>query len=190
MTCCWGTGCSCPAPGPDCYSWVKPSTAERPIITTGFAWMPSPEQARAAEWDERFIDLARYIAAKWSKDPSTKVGAVLVDARRRIIGTGYNGFPRGVSDTADRYQDRPTKHAMVVHAEVNAILTAAGSALGATLYCSHAPCGECAKVIIQSGVSRVVCPTGGLAGWGESQATARIMMMEAAVRFDEVEMES
>lgn len=108
------------------------------------------------KWDMRFIRLANYIS-NWSKDPSTKVGAVITDSKNRIIGTGYNGFPRGVYDQPERYDDKDTKHGMVVHAELNAILNAVKSVSGCTIYVSPLfTCGECAKAIIQSGIKKVV----------------------------------
>ena len=78
------------------------------------------------KWDLRFLKLAHHVG-QWSKDPSTKVGAVIVDAQRRVLGIGYNGFPRGVDDSPGRYHDRPTKLDMVVHAETNAIMNAVSS---------------------------------------------------------------
>lgn len=111
------------------------------------------------KWNNRFLDLANHIA-EWSKDPSTKVGAVIVDEKNRILGIGYNGFPRHVRDTKDRYDDKPTKYSMVVHAEVNAILNAVKSVEGSTIYISPLfTCDECAKIIIQSGIKRVISPS-------------------------------
>jgi dCMP deaminase len=110
------------------------------------------------KWDKRFMDVAEMVAS-WSKDPSTKVGAVIVDDNRRIVGTGYNGFPRGVLDHAHRYNNRPLKYEMVVHAEANAILNATQLVSGATLYCTLSPCHECAKLIIQAGIRKVVYKT-------------------------------
>jgi dCMP deaminase len=138
-----------------------------------------------AKWDNRFMLLARHVAM-WSKDPSTKVGAVIVDAKRRVIALGYNGFPRGVDDSPERYADRPTKYAHVVHAELNAILNALGPVDGCTLYVTLEPCTTCAKAIIQSGIARVVLPDReGMSRseveerWGEDQTTAYQMMDEA-----------
>lgn len=141
---------------------------------------PATDTAKAQIWQQRFLALADMVAS-WSKDPSTKVGAVIVDDKRRILGTGYNGFPRGVRDDAERYADRPTKYAMTMHAEANAILNAIKSVEGATIYCTHAPCSECVKLIIQAGIGRVVCAAVDLAGWGESQETALLMFSEAGV---------
>ena len=111
-------------------------------------------------WDRRYLDIAKTVST-WSKDPSTKVGAVIVDDLGRVVGTGYNGFPRGVLDLEERYNNRELKYELVVHAEVNAILTAGHQARGSTLYVypgfgSPCMCTGCAKAAIQAGVRRVV----------------------------------
>ena len=108
------------------------------------------------KWDRRFLELANFVAA-WSKDPSTKVGAVIVRADRTVASMGFNGFPRGVLDREDRYADRATKYAMVVHAENNALINARQSLEGYTLYVTPLPpCTQCAAAIIQCGIARVV----------------------------------
>jgi dCMP deaminase len=106
-------------------------------------------------WDKRFLDLAEHVA-QWSKDPRTKVGAVIVDDKKRVVSVGYNGFPRGVSDHEDRYHDRATKHLFVAHAERNALDNAPLMVEGCTIYVPLLPCNECAKSIIQKGIARVV----------------------------------
>lgn len=106
-------------------------------------------------WDYRFLQLAETVAT-WSKDPSTKVGSVIVDTNRRVIGLGYNGFPRGVKDEDYRYQDRELKLKLVCHAERNALDNAPGSVEGASLYATFFPCNECVKSIIQRGIKKVV----------------------------------
>lgn len=110
-------------------------------------------------WDRRYLELAKLVST-WSKDPSTKVGAVLV-RDNKVVGTGYNGFPRHVNDYQERYDDRDTKYKFVVHAELNAILQAGDKADGATLYVYPGfdppyVCSGCAKAVIQSGVSTIV----------------------------------
>lgn len=110
------------------------------------------------DWDVWFLQLAEH-ASKRSKDPSTKCGAVLADSKNRIIGFGYNGFPRGIADTEERLNDRKQKYPRVVHAELNAILNARGDTEGTTLYTwPISSCPDCAKVIIQAGIIRVVFP--------------------------------
>lgn len=106
-------------------------------------------------WSYRFLELSDTVAS-WSKDPSTKVGSVIVDSKRRVVSLGYNGFPRGVEDTPDRYNDRDTKLLLVCHAERNALDNAPTSVEGATLYATLFPCNECCKSIIQRGIKRVV----------------------------------
>lgn len=108
------------------------------------------------KWDKRFLKVAK-LAAKWSKDPKAKVGAVIVDRRGQIAGVGYNGFPKMVEDSAERYGDVDTKLEMVVHAEENAVLGAAVRARKGTIYVFGKPIyARCAGTIIQSGVTRVV----------------------------------
>jgi len=111
-----------------------------------------------SHWDYRFLELAETVAT-WSKDPSSQVGCVLVNDFKQVVGLGYNGFPRGVADTAERYNDRPTKYLMVQHAEVNAVLNAVASARGTTAYVTHFCCSSCAGVLIQSGIKQVVIRT-------------------------------
>ena len=124
------------------------------------------------KWDGRLLRLATEIAT-WSKDPSTQVGAVIVDELHRIVGTGFNGFPRGVSDDG-RLQDRPVKLNLIVHAEVNAILSAPQSVRGCTLYVWPLPtCCDCAKAVVQAGIRRVVCPPAtDYARWATSTASS------------------
>lgn len=112
------------------------------------------------KWDRRFLELAKVVSA-WSKDPSTGVGAVLADEHKHVVGMGFNGFPAGVVDSPERYNDRPLKYKMVVHAEVNAILQAGHRAKGSTLYVYPSfwepnICHDCAKTAIQAGVKCVV----------------------------------
>lgn len=118
---------------------------------------PSGTARRSPEfWDRFFLDMAAHVATA-SRDPSTKVGCILVDDRRRLIGMGYNGFPRGVEDWPERYEDRPTKYLMVQHAEANAVLQSPSAFLeGSTAYVTHPPCANCAGILIQAGIRRVV----------------------------------
>jgi len=106
------------------------------------------------DWNKRFLDLAGHVAG-WSKDPSTKVGAVIVNDDKQVLGLGYNGFPRGVHDCEERYNDRNLKLQFVAHAERNALDNAA-DVRGATLYSTLFPCTDCAKGIIQRGIRCVV----------------------------------
>lgn len=121
-------------------------------------------------WNTRFMALAKHIAT-WSKDPSRRIGAVLVDENSRVIGTGYNGFPKGVEDLHERlHPEIPDdvcrdcnniKYKMVAHAELNAILNSPINAINrgekCTLYVyGLPPCPDCTKVIIQAGIKHVI----------------------------------
>ena len=111
-------------------------------------------------WEQYFMAVA-LLSAQRSKDPSTQVGACIVDARRRIVGVGYAGFPAGCSDDelpwAREGAPLETKYPFVCHAELNAILNRNSSDLtGCTIYTTLFPCNECAKAIIQSGITEVV----------------------------------
>lgn len=110
------------------------------------------------KWNERYMSLAKEVSL-WSKDPNTKVGAVAVGEKGQILSQGFNGFPRGILDTSERLNDRETKYQYVVHAEMNVIYNATYSGVsldGAKLYVYGLPvCSECAKGIIQVGISEV-----------------------------------
>lgn len=109
----------------------------------------------ASKWHKRFMDLAELISS-WSKDPSTKVGAVIVDKNRRIISTGYNGFAVGVDDSEERLIDRTLKYPLTLHAEENALSFAKQNLEGCILYVyGLTPCAHCASLIIQSGIKEV-----------------------------------
>ena len=103
------------------------------------------------------LGMAEHVA-KLSKDPSTKVGAVIFDDKRRIVSAGYNGFARGVKDTSSRLHDRDTKYKLTLHAEANAILFATGALDGSTIVVTHPCCAQCAAQIIQAGIKHVVWP--------------------------------
>ncbi|MBR4496657.1 MAG: dCMP deaminase family protein [Acholeplasmatales bacterium] len=111
-------------------------------------------------WDEYFMGVA-LLSAKRSKDPSTQVGACIVNKDKRIIAIGYNGFPKGCEDDVfpwgkDDSNQLNTKYPYVVHAEANAILNSNSSLKGAKLYVTLFPCNECAKLLIQSGIEEIV----------------------------------
>ena len=112
------------------------------------------------KWDQRFLNLATEIST-WSKDPSTKVGCVVVGEDREIRSTGFNGFPRGIEDRPERLEDREQKYPLICHAEENAIMQAAR--IGVSLknciaYVTWPPCSRCARSLIQSGVREIVYP--------------------------------
>ncbi len=136
------------------------------------------------KWIGRYFKIAEQVSL-WSKDPSTKVGAIIVGDKGQIISQGYNGFPRGVNDSEERYNNRELKYKLVVHAEMNAILNAlynGSSVAGATLYVHALPvCQECAKAIIQAGITTVYIDTNISERWKESWQITKTMFSEAKV---------
>ena len=141
----------------------------------------------SAKWDQRYLDLAQYIA-QWSKDPSTKVGAVLIDVHGQPVSFGFNGLPMYIKDTPERYTDRETKYKMIIHAERNAMLFARRDLTAATLYTwPMMPCAACAGLIIQAGIDRVVAPETPMElveRWGGDMQLATEMFEEAGVALD------
>lgn len=108
-------------------------------------------------WDARFLDLARHVST-WSKDPSTKCGAVVTHGRNHIVSLGFNGFPPGIEDSPAYLSDRKTRLKLTRHAEENALFYAANSLLCPdTIYIYPIPpCARCTGAIIQAGISRIV----------------------------------
>lgn len=119
-----------------------------------------PKREDYISWDEYFMGIA-ILSSRRSKDPSTQVGACIVNDHNKIMSVGYNGLPRGCCDdefpwerTGDEYD---TKYPYVCHAELNAILNSGGASLeGCKVYVALFPCNECAKAIIQSGIKEVI----------------------------------
>ena len=112
------------------------------------------------DWDKRFLKLAKHIS-KWSKDPSTQVGCVVVGPDRELRSTGFNGLPRGIEDNNERLNNREIKYPLICHAEENAIMHAAriGMSLkGCTAYITWPPCTRCARSLIQAGISTIIYP--------------------------------
>lgn len=137
-------------------------------------------------WDERFLKLAQHVA-DWSKDPSTKIGCVIVNTNRIVVGMGYNGFPRGVHDTPERYNHRPTKYKIVQHAEANAIFNSIGPVIGCTAYTTHRPCCVCTGALIQAGISHVITlVTDTDKEWlGDDAELAAQMFAEVGINYEE-----
>lgn len=139
------------------------------------------------KWDQRFLKLAEEVAS-WSKDPSRKIGAVAIGAKGQVLAQGYNGFPRGIADTEERYNDRERKYELVVHAEMNVIYNATYSGVsldGATLYVTGLPvCSECAKGIVQVGIKRVIMREMEIPDtWQDSWRKTQEMFDEASIQF-------
>lgn len=145
-------------------------------------------------WHEYFFEMAT-LAAKKSKDQSTKCGAVIVGPGNEIRSTGYNSFPRGINDEVPERQVRPQKYMWIEHAERNAIYNAARmgvSLVGCRIYQDWLPCTDCARAIIQCGISKIIVdgesPKNGNKEWeerwGESLRVSKQMLGEAGVEIN------
>jgi dCMP deaminase len=137
-----------------------------------------------SNWDHRFFLLAKHVA-EWSKDPSTKVGCVIIGPSREIRSVGYNGFPRKIEDKPSRLQ-RPDKYAWLEHAERNAIYAAARIGVpleGCRMYISWFPCAECARAIVQVGIGKVFAsePDWSSEPWGQQFRLSKALLGEAGV---------
>ena len=133
-------------------------------------------------WSEYFLEMAHLVASK-SKDPSTKVGCVVITEDKVVAATGYNGLPRGVEDRPER-MERPAKYLWTSHAEENAVAQAArvGAKLkGGTAYVTHMPCSRCARTLIQAGIIKVVLDGGSTSMPMEELDVAMKMFREAGV---------
>ena len=138
-------------------------------------------------WNKRFLELATCVAS-WSKDPSTKVGAVIADSKNRIVSLGFNGFARGVEDD-ERLNDRATKYAMVLHAEENAILFASKNLSDCSIFVSGLPpCSHCASLIVQCGIKKVYAWKQDIPErWQENFKLTQKIFAEAGVSLEFVE---
>jgi dCMP deaminase len=134
------------------------------------------------KWDLRYLELAMTVST-WSKDPSTQTGAVLV-RDHRVLGLGYNGFPRLMPDLPELYADREEKYSRIVHCEVNALINAAQSVEGSTLYTwPFLSCDRCCVQMLQAGVLRFVAPrptASQLERWGAAFERTKLYISECA----------
>jgi dCMP deaminase len=136
--------------------------------------------AELDKWDDRFLLLARHISS-YSKDPSTKVGAVIARGNT-IVSMGFNGLPHGVGDEDVWLQARERKLQVMLHAELNAVLFARQPVKDCTLYVwPFQPCSHCASVIVQSGIRRVVTTDSMPERWSDSFILAKQLMESAGV---------
>lgn len=139
-------------------------------------------------WDEYFMSMA-HLSSFRSKDPSTQVGAVIVDEDHRVVSIGYNGFPFGVSDDTFSWEREgdllETKYPYVVHAELNAILNSKRSVKDCTIYVSLFPCNECSKAIIQSGIKKIIFESDKYADTDAVKASKK-MLDSAGVKYEQL----
>jgi dCMP deaminase len=141
----------------------------------------------SSKWKKRYLDLADHVSS-WSKDPSRKIGAVAIGPQGQVLAQGYNGFPRGISDTFRRYDNREIKYKYVVHAEMNCIYNAADNGVslrGSDLYVTGLPtCSECAKGVIQVGIKRVYMRADVPEAWTDSWNLTQQLFREAGVQYE------
>lgn len=139
------------------------------------------------KWIDRFMGLAKTIAA-FSKDPDCKVGAVIVNPKRIMISSGYNGFPYGIEDRHERLTNKTVKRELTLHAETNAILNADVDLYACAMFITKPPCIHCALMVIQSGISMIVMPKlDAGSSWFEQNRRAMQLLCEAGIRVIEVE---
>jgi dCMP deaminase len=142
------------------------------------------------DWDRRFLELAKHVG-QWSKDPSTKVGAVIVRPNKSVLSVGFNGFPQMLNDDPAILANREAKYSRTVHAEINALIFAYGSAQRCSVYTSFMCCDRCAIQMLQAGVSRFVYPkptADELTRWGSSFKLTESYFEEADVIYKEIEL--
>lgn len=140
-------------------------------------------------WDNYFLSVAK-LSGMRSKDPSTQVGACIINEKKKIVGVGYNGMPYGCDDSEfpwEREGDfEETKYPYVVHAELNAILNSTTNLENCKIYVSLFPCNECAKAIIQSGIKEVIYDNDKYNGTAADNVSKRILTA-AGVRFRKID---
>jgi dCMP deaminase len=139
-----------------------------------------------ADWDRRFMDLARHVG-EWSKDRSRRVGCVVVGTHNEVRAMGFNGFPRGVDDENEARHERPTKYLWTEHAERNTIYNAAraGTSLeSCRMYIPWFPCMDCARAIVQVGIKELVAIKPDMTDdqWGAEFRAALELFAETGVR--------
>jgi dCMP deaminase len=145
-------------------------------------------------WDYRFLELA-LVVSSWSKDPSTKTGAVIVGPDRGVVSVGFNGFPAGMPDSPELYEDRTEKYSRIIHCEVNALLFAGrpippSSVLYTVPFMS---CDRCVVQMLQAGIRRFVAPLATadkLERWGDAFNRTRKYILECGGEFAEVKLET
>jgi len=134
------------------------------------------------DWDFKFLKLAQHIS-NWSKDPSTKVGAVVVDEDNRIVSIGYNGFPKGIKDD-ERLENRDVKYSLILHAEENALLFSKQNLKNCKIYTYPLfPCSRCCSKIIQCGIKEIIALENNNPRWKNSINLSVEMCEEVGISY-------
>jgi len=141
------------------------------------------------KWDTRFLELSKLVSS-WSKDPSTKTGAVIVRPDKTVLSIGFNGFPKNMKDNPEQYANREIKYSKIVHCEMNALIHARESVEGCTLYTwPFASCDRCAVHMLQAGITQFVfpkLPENLIERWKESTDKTKKYIKEAGVKWREI----
>jgi dCMP deaminase len=155
-------------------------TVGSPVMLTSPSFQMMNDKPYMSKWDNRYLGMAKFVS-KWSKDPSTKVGAVITQDNH-VVSVGFNGLPRGVADTDERLNNRELKYKLIVHGEINAMAFANQSLHGCTLYTyPFMPCPVCAGQVIQRGITKVVAPFSDNPRWAEQFKLTTEIFNEAGV---------
>lgn len=146
---------------------------------------------RKRKWDGRYLAMAQLVST-WSKDPSTKAGAVIVRSDGSVLSVGFNGFPKQMRDDEELYNNREVKYSRVVHCEINALIHAGEKINGCTLYTfPFLPCDRCCVQMIQAGISRVVAPKASadaMTRWAKAFELTKSYLHEAGVEISEIDL--
>jgi len=141
------------------------------------------------KWDRRYLELASLVAS-WSKDPSTKAGAVIIRPDRTVVSVGFNGFPKNMPDNPEWYANREEKYSRVVHCEINAMIHSYENLKGYTLYTyPFATCDRCVVQMLQAGIVRFVFPepsADALTRWAEAFVKTKKYITESGAEWEEV----
>ncbi len=153
----------------------------------------TPEPRKVPGWDVYYLEICKVVGSR-SKDPNTQLGCIIVGPAHEIRSTGYNSFPRGIRDDVPERLERPAKYLWIEHAERNAICNAAraGTATeGCTIYVEIMPCMDCARAIVQAGISQVVISAGRMAQYSSEYydqhfGLVEVLFSEAGVKVRKV----
>jgi dCMP deaminase len=141
------------------------------------------------KWDRRFLEMASLVAS-WSKDPSTKAGAVIIRPDRTVVSVGFNGFPKSMPDNPEWYSNREEKYSRVVHCEINAMIHSYENLKHCTLYTfPFAPCDRCVVQMLQAGIVRFVFPeptADALTRWAEAFVKTKKYITECGAVYEEI----
>jgi dCMP deaminase len=156
---------------------------------TSMILLPEWRTPSQISWDDFYLEMCQYISSR-SKDPSTKVGAVIVRPDNSVCSVGFNGFPRGMPDKAELYANREEKYSRIIHGEINALAHSREPVKGYTLYTTpFMPCDRCFVQMVQNGIVRFVAPKATqeqLTRWGPAFEKVRQYARECNVQLWEV----